>query len=150
MVNPSKIITSLLAFNFASGCLAQHDSESTTKTVNYYSTFVGEIYEYIAGVISKPDQPSCTVTLTHGTRDDNLRFEGYSYEATTKTACDNTAEKKEILKAVEECANHLNIASATSGCCRFNHGRSWTGNLRLSAHPHMYPVSEVRCNNNDI
>ncbi|KAJ5702860.1 hypothetical protein N7488_010408 [Penicillium malachiteum] len=144
MVNPSKIIT-LLAFTFASGSLASTQQEPIIETpaVNYYSTFVSGVYDYLAGMISKPED-TCVVAITHATLLDEIHVEGYSYEATIRSDCGDSIEKKEVLKAVKDCASHLKTAGAHSGCCGFNRGK-WTGKLRLSSHVHMFPLKQVEC-----
>ncbi|KAF7171393.1 hypothetical protein CNMCM5623_003770 [Aspergillus felis] len=104
-----------------------------------------EIYEDIAAIIkSKSNQNSCS--LVYGTDSDGTYVEGYAYEATTSGEnCDTTAEKKTILAAVEKCANKLNAQGAIRGCCTMNHGGTWTGHLRLTASPSLYPAHTVTC-----
>ncbi|KAJ5641037.1 hypothetical protein N7528_000662 [Penicillium herquei] len=144
MVNPSKIIT-LLAFTFATGSLASTQQEPIIETsaVNYYSNFVAGVYDYLVGMISKPED-TCTITITHATLLDDIHVAGYSYEATIRSECGNPIDKNEVLKAVENCASHLKTAGASSGCCGFNQGK-WTGKLRLSSHVHMLPLKDVQC-----
>ncbi|RHZ49224.1 uncharacterized protein CDV56_105778 [Aspergillus thermomutatus] len=102
-----------------------------------------EIYEDIAAMIkSKSNQNSCS--LVYGTDSDGTYVEGYAYEATTSGEnCDTTAEKKTIIAAVEKCANKLNGQGAIRGCCTMNHGGTWTGHLRLTASPSLYPAHTV-------
>ncbi|KAF7158694.1 hypothetical protein CNMCM5623_003858 [Aspergillus felis] len=104
-----------------------------------------EIYEDIAAIIkSKSNQNSCS--LVYGIDSDGTYVEGYAYEATTSGEnCDTTAEKKTILAAVEKCANKLNAQGAIRGCCTMNHGGTWTGHLRLTASPSLYPAHTVTC-----
>jgi hypothetical protein len=99
-----------------------------------------EIYEDIAAIIkSKSNQNSCSLVY-------DTYVEGYAYEATTSGEnCDTTAEKKTILAAVEKCANKLNAQGAIRGCCTMNHGGTWTGHLRLTASPSLYPAHTVTC-----
>ncbi|PWY88193.1 hypothetical protein BO70DRAFT_286194 [Aspergillus heteromorphus CBS 117.55] len=106
---------------------------------------VESIYEYIGGIIwVKSDIDTCT--LTYGTDMSGDYYYGYAYKATTTDKnCDTTAEKKTIITAVENCAKKLNKKGATVGCCAFSHGGTWSGHLRLSADPSLYPVRTVDC-----
>ncbi|KAL4739910.1 hypothetical protein BDV11DRAFT_204773 [Aspergillus similis] len=184
MVNPRKIVSSLLAFGLIDRCCANDNVTTVTYTpiteewagvgtnltvtfdikrtgittvvaaatiVNSISSVILaanagiEIYEDIAAIIkSKSNQNSCS--LVYGTDSDGTYVEGYAYEATTSGEnCDTTAEEKTILAAVEKCANKLNAQGAIRGCCTMNHGGTWTGHLRLTASPSLYPAHTVTC-----
>jgi hypothetical protein len=98
-----------------------------------------DIYEYIAQKINdKSNRNSCT--LTYGS------YEGYAFQATTTGSnCDTTAIYQTILNAVEDCANKLQNARSVRGCCKFSHGGTWTGHLRLTADPDQFPATTVNC-----
>lgn len=102
-------------------------------------------YDNIAAKIkAKSDENSCT--LTYGTEWDNYTHEGYAYQATTTGSnCETTAIKETMQNAVKSCANKLHDAGSTLGCCRFEHGGTWTGWLRLSADPERYPATSATC-----
>jgi hypothetical protein len=86
-------------------------------------------------------------TLVYGTSQDGKKIEGYSYQATTTGSnCKTTAIYDTILAAVENCVDDLHAQLATTGCCKFRHGGSWTGHLRLSAMPEKHPVEDIVCN----
>ena len=104
-----------------------------------------QLYDNIAAKIkSKSDKNSCT--LVYGTDHDDGYYEGYAYQATTTgNKCDTTAIEKSINDAVRTCATKLHKARAVTGCCRFSHGGSWRGHLRLSANPDRYPVRSAQC-----
>jgi hypothetical protein len=104
-----------------------------------------QLYDNIAAKIkSKSDKNSCT--LVYGTDHDDGYYEGYAYQATTTgNRCDTTAIQKSINDAVRACATKLHKARAVTGCCKFSHGGSWHGYLRLSANPDRYPVRSAQC-----
>ncbi|KAJ5144375.1 hypothetical protein N7476_004822 [Penicillium atrosanguineum] len=86
-------------------------------------------------------------SIVYGTSTDGKKIKGYSYRAsTTGNNCKTTAIYDKILAAVEDCANDLHAQRAVTGCCKFRHGGSWTGHLRLSAEPEKEPVEDVVCN----
>lgn len=103
------------------------------------------IYESIADAIkSKSNSNSCSMII--GTDTDGIHIEGFAYEATTSGSnCRTTAEKKTILAAVKKCANHLHSNGAVRGCCKFSHGGTWTGHLRLTGDPRIFPIHSVNC-----
>jgi len=144
----------------SSGLSARGDLETRTaiETTVAVATVVGaaagvilagnagiDIYTYIAGVIeAKSNANSCT--LTYGTDTADAATMGYAYQATTTGSnCDTTAIQATVLSAVESCASSLHNAGAVSGCCRFSHGGTWTGHLRLTANTSSYPVTSVTC-----
>jgi hypothetical protein len=104
-----------------------------------------QLYDNIAAKIkSKSDKNSCT--LVYGTDHDDGYYEGYAYQATTTgSRCDSTAIQKSINDAVRTRATKLHKARAVTGCCKFSHGGSWHGHLRLSANPDRYPVKSAQC-----
>lgn len=104
-----------------------------------------QLYDNIAAKIkSKLGKNSCT--LVYGTDHDDGYYEGYAYQATTTgNKCDTMSIEKSINDAVRTCATKLHKARAVTGCCRFSHGRSWRGHLRLSANPDRYPVRSAQC-----
>lgn len=104
-----------------------------------------DIYKYIAQKIKdKSDQNSCT--LTYGTDSNDGYFEGYAFQATTTgSKCDTTAIYKTVLNAVQDCADDLHNAKAVRGCCKFSHGGTWTGHLRLTGDPNKFPATSVPC-----
>lgn len=104
-----------------------------------------DLYDNIAAKIkAKSNANSCT--LTYGTDSDDGYYEGYAYEATTTGSnCDTTALLKTIQTAVKKCATDLSTGGATRGCCKFTHGGTWTGHLRLTAEPVKFPVTSVTC-----
>jgi hypothetical protein len=98
----------------------------------------------ITWIKSKSDKNSCT--LVYGTDHDDGYYEGYAYQATTiGSRCDTTAIQKSINDAVRTCATKLHKARAVTGYCKFSHGGSWHGHLRLSANPDRYPVRSAQC-----
>lgn len=104
-----------------------------------------EIYKSITQIIKeKAEEKSCT--LTYGTEYDGVHYEGYAYEATSSSIkCGTTAEKKTILAAVKKCANTLHSQGAIRGCCKFSHGGTWRGHLRLTGNPSKFPAHSVTC-----
>ncbi|KAJ5296217.1 uncharacterized protein N7443_007110 [Penicillium atrosanguineum] len=104
-----------------------------------------EIYEYVAEVIKQRSNAD-VCSLTYGDYTDGERIEGYAYRATTTgTNCQTTALESAIYAALRRCANKLHKGGATTGCCKFRHGGSWTGHLRLSAEPKKHPASDITC-----
>ncbi|KAH6950839.1 hypothetical protein HG530_011525 [Fusarium avenaceum] len=103
------------------------------------------IYSSIADMIkSKAKSNSCS--LATGTDSDAHRVEGYAYKATSSGHdCKTTAERKTILAAVKNCADWLHSHGAIWGCCKFSHGGTWTGHLRLTSQPSKYPAHAVNC-----
>lgn len=103
------------------------------------------IYQFISDVIkSKANSDSCSMTI--GTDSDGHHVEGYAYQATTSGHdCKTTAERKTILAAVKKCADILHANGAINGCCKFSHGGTWTGHLRLTSQPSKYPAHSVNC-----
>jgi hypothetical protein len=106
---------------------------------------VVQLYDNIAAKIkAKSDRNSCT--LVFGTDHDDGYYEGYAYQATsTSSRCDTTAVQKSIQDAVRTCATRLHNSRAVTGCCRFDHGGSWHGHLRISANPDKYPIRSAQC-----
>jgi hypothetical protein len=104
-----------------------------------------EIYTFITDLIkSKANANSCSMTT--GTDSDGHLVEGYAYQATTSGHdCRTTAERKTILAAVKKCADWLHSHGAINGCCKFSHGGTWTGHLRLSSQPSKYPAHSITC-----
>ncbi|KAF5246304.1 hypothetical protein FAUST_1421 [Fusarium austroamericanum] len=77
---------------------------------------------------------------------DGHHVEGYAYQATTSGHdCKTTAERKTILAAVKKCADILHANGVINGCCKFSHGGTWTGHLRLTSQPSKYPAHSVNC-----
>ncbi|KAM0301616.1 hypothetical protein HYE67_006562 [Fusarium culmorum] len=103
------------------------------------------IYSFIADLIkSKANSNSCSMTT--GTDSDGHYVEGYAYQATTSGHdCKTTSERKTILAAVKKCADWLHSHGAINGCCKFSHGGTWTGHLRLTSQPSKYPAHSVTC-----
>ncbi|KAF9777489.1 hypothetical protein IL306_004417 [Fusarium sp. DS 682] len=103
------------------------------------------IYKFIADAIkSKSSHNSCSMTT--GTDSNGHVIEGYAYLATTSGHdCKTTAETKTILAAVKNCADWQHKHGAISGCCKFSHGGTWTGHLRLTSQPNKYPAHAVNC-----
>lgn len=103
------------------------------------------IYNTITDMIkSKANSDSCSMTF--GTDSDGHHVEGYAYQATTSGHdCKTTAERKAILAAVKKCADILHASGAINGCCKFHHGGTWTGHLRLTSQPSKYPAHSVNC-----
>lgn len=103
------------------------------------------IYKEISDMIkSKSNDNSCSMTT--GTDWNGHVVEGYAYLATTSGHdCKTTAETKTILAAVKDCANFQHRHGAISGCCKFSHGGTWTGYLRLTSQPSKYPAHAVNC-----
>lgn len=118
---------------------------SSAASVVLAGNAAADLYNTIAAKIkAKSDANSCT--LTYGTDSDDGYYEGYAYEATTTGSnCDTTAILTTIQKAVKKCATKLSDAGASRGCCKFRHGGTWTGHLRLTAEPVKLPVTSVTC-----
>ncbi|KAM0189667.1 hypothetical protein ACHAPA_008772 [Fusarium lateritium] len=103
------------------------------------------IYNSITDMIkSKANSNSCSMTT--GTDSNGRYVEGYAYQATTNGHdCKTTSERKTILAAVKKCADWLHSHGAINGCCKFSHGGTWTGHLRLTSQPSKYPAHAVNC-----
>ncbi|KAI3571838.1 hypothetical protein IWW34DRAFT_824605 [Fusarium oxysporum f. sp. albedinis] len=49
------------------------------------------------------------------------------------------------MTTVKDCANWQHKHDAITGCCRFSHGGTWSGHLRLISQPSRYPAHSVNC-----
>jgi len=67
---------------------------------------------------------------------------GYLYRTTsTGKDCKTTAEVKTIAAAVAKCMNQANAMKATTVCCKFTHGGTWTGHLQLTSDTERWPAN---------
>ena len=139
------IVEGIKTMTGGEGPLIREDLQPAAPGVIVAGNSAIQLYDNIAAKIkSKSDKNSCT--LVYGTDHDDGCYEGYAYQATTTgKKCDTTAIEKSINDAVRTCATKLHKARAVTGCCRFSHGGSWRGHLRLSANPDRYPIKPAQC-----
>jgi hypothetical protein len=91
------------------------------------------LYDWVAlKITASSDANSCA--LVYGTDFDGETWEGYAYQTITKGLdCDTITSYETVRVAVGTCADKLHDAHALRGCCRFNYGETWIGQLRLTA-----------------
>jgi hypothetical protein len=100
------------------------------------------LYDWVAlKITASSDSNSCA--LVYGTDFDGEVWEGYAYQTITKGLnCDTITPYEAIRVAVGTCADRLHDAHAVRGCCRFDYGETWIGQLRLTAEADGWPSSD--------